>query len=471
MKPVRIYHIAISWQHRGQRYEQEMVITAPDKKEAEEKAKNRIPLQLLRSENAEDSIHIATHDLGAPENHRTYYSSKLQISAKNKETLSLEYQMALTFAILWGHETGYRAGNPYLSLAEQEQLKLLAEQPDKENNIYQMAVRYLSDNTKKPNDFFRQELSKLFGEVITTVQQMTPAVDITEIESAEERAKTMIQQAKEKSQQIICETQEQTTEQLRLIDQIIDKLQKHPIYENTQETIQDSISRSMPTMITPDIPDYSDVIPEELLFDPNNELGFEEPETNSITKQEQQQEKPQDETDMINTTDPDQKPDEPENTSDDQANTPENNPDTPVKSNDQEQQKTQEQSQEPEPIKKYPVHKKPNLQFDLTDPENKTPQEERLIISENDIDVEILFNILERHTVTQGSNTHRGMAAYESWKIAYPDKTEKDILFEILSMTDTYNGLTGWEELCMLCKRQYPNCILDFKIPKQNIPA
>lgn len=432
MTALKIFHIIISWNYKKQQYQQELIITAPNKEEAKEKAKNRLPVHLLKSQDAEDSVKIIIHDLGTPENRKTYYSSKLQTSSKTKNTLPLEYQTALMFAVLWGHETGYRAGNPYISGSEQMQLEQLYHFENKEKHLYDLAVAYLADGNADPNEYFRDHLSSILGEIVPEVNQIAPAVNLTEIESAEDHSREMINKAKKEAQSIMQTAQAQADEQLdKLIElgHLLDNMLTHIKNPNT--------------MIDNPAP-----IPENLNTEPDLMTDIEQNTIETLPFEEFHEELPFEDT-HEDKKEPDIK------------NKPTEPPATPV----------HESQPASPPRSKTKVFKKQAITLDITDIKNELPKEDRPVITEDDISEEFLIKILKDCHITENGTTRSAMSVYNSYK-DQSDRPAKDLLFHVLSQTDTVGGYNGWDRLCRTCRSKLPNCIFDLKIPelKMTVP-
>lgn len=477
MTAIRIFHIIISWEYKKQKYEQELVITAPDKADAKEKAKNRLPVHLLKNQDAEDTIKITVHDLGTPENWKTYYSSKLNISAKNKDALPLEYQVALLFAVLWGHETGYRAGNPYISGSEQAQLEQLYNFEDKERNLHDLAVRYLTDNDRDPKEYFRNYLSDVLGEIVPEIEQMTPPININEMESAEEQAKKIIQNAEARSQEILREAQEKATaqwaNQISEMNSLIAKLTSQPT--STDKTRIPPVESKVPDTAEDDMLMSAEPLTENLPFEDIAEDTTENPtndsdRTDGEKTETEQADTEQESEDKYVKTDP----------ATNQENIPEENPknrqETDKTDNEPEPETNTEETEDTKPVNNKPkekkkVFRKQTTMIDITDMDNETPKEDRPVITEDDVSEELLLKILADHTVTQKGNPYPAINAYNKWK-QDKSKSEKEWMFYVLAFTDMKAGLTGWDRLCKVCRKSRPNCILDFRIPesKMEIP-
>lgn len=464
----RLWHITLTWVHRKQKYNQEIIVCAPDKDSAEKMSKNRIPIHLLEHENASETIQIRCRDLGMPQNYKTYFTSKTQATAKDASTISLEEQLALTFAVLWGHETGWRAGNPYISVMEQEQLSTLKDFPDKEREIYNWAQQYLSDNSQKPKEFFRQKLSKLLNDMILEVEQMSSTVSINDMESAEQQAREIINTAKKKAHTLLDEYQTKVTNELNIAMELVKQLRE---WKNSQpaitSTTQDNAQTTEKTLDT-----TSDTNKEPKQNDPIHPSEKTEPEsvTPEIKTQKnddlpfedafKQENKTQEKEQKTTTTNQNQKQDQKSDQEKDEkpSETKENNETT--------EQKNTEPNPEPDTNKSTP---KTFSVKNMADPITKEIGLKDFI--RDDI-INAMSTLLQKMTVTVDNIEYVGTRVYTETcnknKIPEQPITEINIelMLDVLNMTNRQNGLSGYEMLLQLVRNEFPGC--QFNIPTPN---
>lgn len=485
----RIWHVTISWRHRKQRYKQDVILCASDKETASNMAKNRIPMHLLEQDDATDTIQIRTRDLGLPGNNKTYFASKMQASAKEKDIIPMEQQIALTFAILWGHETGYRAGNPYVSVTETEQMDKLHNYPEKERKIYDLAQEYLSDNTKQPKEFFRNKISELLNDTITDIEQLTPSVILTDIDSAEQQAKHIIENAREQARELLDQYQTRVNNELNKALSLVDKLKnlkQVTIPTEIVKTEQESIDPELEETVLSTVEAEETKAPVPVKTDQNSEKPEQKPVTD--TKQTQAIE-----SDTDTTTDPKpakiyneelpfdndetvqtEKPATEEEIKEALEHNDQNNNQKPVESVATD---TKSDTQDVNINTEKPVSQKtkPNkkLSLNVDDLGSVT----RIITMEDLKEDHVFINmlkILSVYTITNKS-TQTTIPAIKLYEKMCADKNidKKDknninvqMVLEILSITDRKNGMSGWDYVTSTIRKEFPGCDFNLPIPK-----
>lgn len=516
MTNTRLWHVTLSWRHRKQRYEQEIVLCAPDKDTACNMAKNRIPMHLLEQDDASDTVQIRTRDLGLPQNHKTYFASKMQASAKEKDAIPLNLQVALTFAILWGHETGYRAGNPYVSVTETDQMNKLHDLPEKERKIYDWAQEYLSDNTTQPKEFFRKKLSELLNDTITDIEQLTSTVVLTDIDSAEQQARTIIEQAKTKAIELLDGYQTRVNDELNTALTLVENLKNInlsdliPAIPKETEVITESMNqpeqKATVEAATPDISEQAEseseaktqepdttAEPDTIKAEPESESNTEEPEQtdfNDTAKTKQPvKKKIYDEDLPFADNDPEEskikKPVTKDPAEEIVAEEPvksESKSDPSSESKEQTEEQNSSTNEKVEITKPKPMQQiaKKKLELEVSDLGSVT----RLITTKDlkeDNVFKALYSILSIFTIDIGKGnqktTRTADIVYETLckkKDIDPNaKTDLnvDIMLDILNMTNRKNGKSGWDFAVSMIRSQFPGCNFSLPIPKKQTAA
>lgn len=501
MTNTRLWHVTLSWRHRKQRYEQDIIICAPDKETASEMAKNRIPMHLLEQDDASDTVQIRTRDLGFPQNHKTYFASKMQTSAKDQDVIPLNLQMALTFAILWGHETGWRAGNPYVSITETEQMDTLYKYPEKERKIYDWAQEYLSENTKQPKEFFRTKLSELLNDTITEIEQLTSSIVLTDIDSAEQQAKNIINDAKKQARELLDQYQTRVNAELNTALELVKQLQtlqttgtqsvitqqpepeeKNQINNTTSETtvtvVQDtSKSEQEETEHTdekhPESTAKPKIYDEDLPFENNEQTPTEQPASEKIidemlNNQDQNNNTDQDTTTAESTIPNQQEENLTQTTSSDTKD---------IQTYDKEQPKSEPDddttTKEPKPEKTQSKEKRQKTKIKLNELKPITEIITLKKLMQDDI-YKQLRDILKAFTVTRQADNQTFIAENIYLSICKqhnlnPDEktnTNIEIILDILNMTNRQKGLSGWDYATVLIRQKFPGCTFNITLPK-----
>lgn len=233
---LRLWHVTVGWKRRGQHLKKEFIISASDKEEAIQQAQNRIAMPL----NKPDQLTARARDLGAPLNHRTYYSSDvLQTGIRAQEDPATK--LFLHFALAWGSEIGWRATNQAASPTDQIYLSKLKQETDALRLLNEWAKACLETGADDPDLFFREQLAAYLGTTIVSTEDMIPVSDNEYdrlMKKAHMRAQQIIDEAQASADEIRTQLATETANLARIAQALTGQPTSQPVQSVPSELNQ-----------------------------------------------------------------------------------------------------------------------------------------------------------------------------------------------------------------------------------------